>query len=507
MIHLMKKFNFKIILQLMGILLLFNGGFMMVSGIVSWYFDDGALEGIMIAGTVTIIIGLLLRFMTKGFSKRIKKREGYLVVTLGWITMSLSGALPYVFTGAIPTFTDAFFETMSGYTTTGASIMNDIEIMPKSILFWRSTTHWIGGMGIIVLAIAIFPLLGIGGMQMFAAEAPGPSADKMHPRITDTAKRLWLLYFGLTLAEALLLKLAGMGYFDAINHAMSTLSTGGFSTKNASIAHWNDQPLIQYIIIVFMLVAGTNFVLTYFAFKGKFRKYWQDEEFKYFFTTIISVTLVVALVVYFFADVSRVPTEVQAIAHPMVNGHLESSFRHALFQVLAVITTTGFVTADFTIWTPFLTVIFFLMMFLGASAGSTAGGVKLVRHIIMIKNGFLEFKRSLHPNGIVPVRYNGKTVTRGIVFNIMAFFILYLIIFAIGASGFSLMGIDYITSLGAAASSLGNVGPAFGDLSPVNNYGSLPPIGKWWSALLMLLGRLELFTILIIFTPYFWKNN
>lgn len=503
----MKKFNFKIILQLMGILLLFNGGFMLVSSLVSWYFDDGALEGIIIAGTVTFSTGLFLRFITKGFSKRIKKREGYLVVTLGWITMSVSGALPYVFSGAIPSFTDAFFETMSGYTTTGASILNDIEIMPKSILFWRSTTHWIGGMGIIVLAIAIFPLLGIGGMQMFAAEAPGPSADKMHPRITDTAKRLWLLYFGLTLAEALLLKLAGMGYFDAINHAMSTLSTGGFSTKNASIAHWNGNPLIQYIIAFFMLVAGTNFVLTYFAFKGKFRKYWEDEEFKYFFTTIISVTVVVTLAVFFFAEVSTVPTEIQAIAHPMVFGPLESSFRHALFRVLAVITTTGFVTADFTIWTPFLTVIFFLMMFLGASAGSTAGGVKFVRHIIMIKNGFLEFKRSLHPNGIVPVRYNGKSVTRGIVFNIMAFFILYLIIFAIGASVFSMMGIDYVTSLGAAASSLGNVGPAFGDLSPVNNYGSLPPVGKWWSALLMLLGRLELFTILIIFTPYFWKNN
>ena len=421
--------------------------------------------------------------------------------------MSLSGALPYMITGAIPSFTDAFFETMSGYTTTGASIMNDIEIMPQSILFWRSTTHWIGGMGIIVLAIAILPLLGIGGMQMFAAEAPGPSADKLHPRITDTAKRLWFLYFGLTLSEAILLKFAGMGYFDAINHAMSTLSTGGFSTKNASIAHWNDQPVIQYIIIFFMFVAGTNFVLSYYAVKGDFTKYRKNEEFRYYFAAIIAITVIATLVIYFYAEVSIDPTDIQVIAHPQLFGPFESAFRHGLFQVVAIITTTGFVSADFTVWTPFLTVMFFIMMFLGASAGSTAGGVKFMRHIIMIKNGFLEFKRSLHPNGIVPVRYNGKTVTRGIVFNIMAFFILYLIVFAIGSLVFSFMGIDFMTSIGAAASSLGNVGPAFGDLSPVNNYASLPPFGKWWSALLMLFGRLELFTVLIIFTPYFWRNN
>jgi len=454
----MKKFNFKIILQLMGVLLLFNGGFMLISSLVSWYFDDGALKGILMAGGITVLVGLILRFITKGFEKKIKKREGYLVVTLGWITMSLSGALPYMLSGAIPSFTDAFFETMSGYTTTGASIMNDIEIMPQSILFWRSTTHWIGGMGIIVLAIAILPLLGIGGMQMFAAEAPGPSADKLHPRITDTAKRLWFLYFGLTMTEAILLKFAGMGYFDAINHAMSTLSTGGFSTKNASIAHWNDQPMIQYIIIFFMFVAGTNFVLSYYAVKGNFTKYRKDEEFRYYFGSIIVITIIATLVIYFYANVSIDPTDIQVIAHPQVFGPFESAFRHALFQVLAVITTTGFVSADFTIWTPFLTVLFFVMMFSGASAGSTAGGVKFMRHIIMVKNGFLEFKRSLHPNGIVPVRYNNKTVTRGIVFNIMAFFILYLIVFVIGSLVFSFMGIDFMTSVGAAASSLGNVG-------------------------------------------------
>lgn len=490
----------------MGILLLFNGAFMLFSALISWYFKDGAFHGILYAGISTMLVGGLLQFSTMGFKKQIKKREGYLIVTLGWVIMSLSGTLPYIFTGTIPSFTNAFFETMSGYTTTGATIINDIEAMPRSILFWRSTTHWIGGMGIIVLAIAILPLLGIGGMQLFAAEAPGPSSDKLHPRITDTAKRLWFLYFGLTLIEALFLKLAGMGYFDAINHAMSTLSTGGFSTKNASIAHWNDQPLIQYIITLFMFIAGTNFVISYLVFKGRFKKFFHDEEFKYYFLTVIGLTIITTLVIFSYAEVSKIATDTQLIDHPMVFGELESSFRHGLFQVIAIITTTGFVTADFTIWSPFLTVLFFLMMFIGASAGSTAGGVKIVRHIIMIKNGLLEFKRTLHPSGIIPVRYNGKSVVRGIVFNIMAFFILYLIIFATGSLVFSFLGIDFMTSLGAAASSLGNVGPAFGGLSPVNNYSILPPFGKWWSAFLMLLGRLELFTVLIIFSPYFWRK-
>ena len=491
----------------MGFLLIFNGFFMFISGFVSWIYKDGITKHIFYAGIITVIIGALFQFATKGFKKEVKKREGYIIVTLGWIFMSLSGTLPYLFTGAIPSFTNAFFETISGYTTTGASILNDIESMPKGILFWRSTTHWIGGMGIIVLTIAILPLLGIGGMQLFAAEAPGPSADKLHPRITDTAKRLWYIYLGFTLTEAILLKFAGMSFFDAINHAMSTLSTGGFSTKNASVAHWNEQPIIQYIITIFMIIAGTNFVLSYFAFKGKISKVLHDEEFKIYFLSIIGLTLTVALVIFFNADVSSLPTETQLIAHPMVYGEFESSLRHAFFQVVAVITTTGFVTADFTIWTPFLTILFFFLMFFGASAGSTSGGVKFVRIIIMIKNGFLEFKRSIHPNAIINVRFNKRTVSQDIVLNIMAFFILYVIVFSVGAGVFGLLGLDFATSLGGAASSLGNVGPAFGKLSPVNNFNDLPDLGKWWSAFLMLLGRLELFTVMILFTPYFWKTN
>lgn len=395
-----------------------------------------------------------------------------------------------------------FFETMSGYTTTGASILNDIESLPEGILFWRSMTHWIGGMGIIVLAIAILPLLGIGGMQLFAAEAPGPNADKLHPRITDTAKRLWLIYFGYTAAETILLKVAGMSFFDAINHSLCTLSTGGFSTKNASIAYWNGQPVIQYIIIVFMFLAGTNFILSYFAFKGRIQKAIRDEEFRLYVKFIVLFTAIAALIIYFNADFSD-----SSVDHPMVYGKGEASFRHGLFQVIAIVTTTGFVTADFTMWTPFLVVFFFGIMFLGGSAGSTSGGVKVVRHMIMIKNGFLEFRRALHPNAILPVRYNQKAVSGEIVFNILGFFILYMLSFIVGALVFSMFQIDFESAIGLSASSLGNVGPALGEFGPVNNYSALPPLGKWWSAFLMLLGRLELFTVLILLTPFFWRNR
>ena len=496
------KLNYKIIFHFLGLLLLFNGGFMLLSALVSLIYKDGVTFDLFLAGIATVIIGVVSMVLTRKHNKEMNKREGYIVVTFGWVMMSLCGALPYVFTGAIPSFTDAFFETMSGYTTTGASILNDIEAVPKGVLFWRSLTHWIGGMGIIVLAIAILPLLGIGGMQLFAAEAPGPSADKLHPRITDTAKRLWLIYFGYTAAETLLLNLAGMSFFDAINHAMCTLSTGGFSTKNASVAYWNDQPIIQYIIIVFMYLAGVNFVLSYFAFKGKVQKIIADEEFKLYSKFIIIFTVIAALIIYFQADAS-----ISTIDHPMVWGKAESSFRHALFQVLSVITTTGFVSADYTLWSPFLVVFFFGLMFLGGSAGSTSGGVKVVRHLILIKNGFLEFKRTLHPNAILPVRYNKRAVSGDIVFNVLGFFILYMLSFIIGALVFSMFGIQFDAAIGLAASSLGNVGPALGDFGPVNNYSALPPLAKWWSAFLMLIGRLELFTVLILFTPFFWRNR
>ena len=475
---------------------------MLLAAVVSAIYKDGAALSITLASISTMFAGVFAMYYTRGHRKEVKKKEGYIIVTFGWIVMSISGMLPYIFSGAIPDITNAFFETISGYTTTGASIMDDIESMPEGILFWRSLTHWIGGMGIIVLAIAILPLLGIGGMQLFAAEAPGPSADKLHPRITDTAKRLWLIYVGYTIAETILLKLAGMSFFDAINHALATLSTGGFSTKNASVAHWNDQPMIQYIIIVFMILAGTNFVLSYFAFKGKVQRIFKDEEFRFYLLFIAVATVIVGLVIYFQANISELTP-----GYPMVLGKLESSFRHALFQIVAVLTTTGFVTADFTQWTSFLTIFFFGLFFVGGSAGSTSGGIKVMRHLLIIKNGVLEFKRTLHANAVIPVRYNNKTVKEEIVYNIIGFFVLYMLLFIIGAMVLGFLGLDFESAIGGAASSLGNVGPALGSLNPVSNFNSLPDLAKWWCGFLMLAGRLELFTVLILLTPYFWKRT
>ena len=493
------KINHKIILYFIGFLLLFNGGFMFVSSIVSYYYKDGITMDMIYSGIIVTLIGGLLLFLNKNHDKQLNKREGYLVVVLGWLAMIFTGTLPYLLTGTIDGFSNIIFETTSGFTTTGATILNDVEAMPEGILFWRSITHWLGGMGIIVFAIAILPLLGIGGMQLFSAESPGMNTDKLHPRITDTAKRLWLLYLLFTLVETLLLSFAGMSFFDAINHSMSNIASGGFSTKNESLGFWNDQPLIQYIVIFFMFIAGTNFVLSYFGFKGKFKKIIKNDEFKIYSLFIAVFTLIVASVIYLNTD----------FLSELNDGftRIEEVFRHALFQVVSIITTTGFTTADYTGWGPLLLLIFFGLMFVGGSTGSTAGGFKVMRHLLIIKNGLLQFKRILHPHAILPIRYNEKSVSSEIMYNILGFFIVYMLSFIAGALVFSILGLDFQSSLGVSASSLGNVGPSIGDFGPSSNFYNLPFLAKWWSSFLMLLGRLELYTVLIIITPYFWRNT
>ena len=493
------KINHKIILYFIGFLLLFNGGFMFISSIVSYYYKDGITMDLIYSGLIVTLIGGLLLFLNKNHDKQLNKREGYLVVVLGWLAMILTGTLPYILTGTIDGFSNIVFETTSGFTTTGATIINDIEILPEGILFWRSITHWLGGMGIIVFAIAILPLLGIGGMQLFSAESPGMEMDKLHPRITDTAKRLWLLYLLFTLVETVLLTFAGMSLFDAINHSMSNIASGGFSTKNASLGFWNDQPLIQYIVIFFMFIAGTNFVLSYFGFKGKFKKIFENEEFRIYSLFIALCTVIVGTVIYFNTD----------FLSDFSDGftRIEGVFRHALFQVVSIITTTGFTTADYTAWTPMLLLIFFGLMFVGGSAGSTAGGFKVMRHLLIIKNGLLQFRRILHPNAILPIRYNKKSVSSEIMYNILGFFIVYMLSFMAGTLVFSILGLDFSSSLGVSASSLGNVGPSIGDFGPSSTFYDLPVLAKWWSSFLMLLGRLELYTVLIIITPYFWRNR
>ena len=498
----MSKLSHKVIIYIIGVLLLFNGGLMLMATVASWLMKDTVTFEMTVSAFVVMILGGFMMFISRNHEPQIHKREGYLIVTLGWVMMTLTGMIPYILTDTIEDLPSVFFETMSGYTATGSTILTDIESLPAGILFWRSMTHWIGGMGIIVLAIAILPLLGIGGMQLFTAEAPGPNSDKLHPRITDTAKRLWLIYVTLTIVETLLLYLAGMSIFDALNHAMSTMASGGFSTKNISLAHWNHLPWVHYIIMVFMFLAGSNFVLSYFAFTGKIKKVFQDDEFLTFAKFIFFFSMIVFAIL-----ISQVDLTNGSFDHPQVWGKTESSLRHSFFQVLAIVTTTGFVTADYTAWSPFMTIFFFGLMFLGGSAGSTSGGIKVVRHLLMIKSGFLEFKRALHPNAIIQSRYNGKVVSKEIIGNILGFFILYMISFIIGSLVFGFMGLDFENAVGVAASSLGNVGPAIGDFGPASNYSQLPALGKYWSSFLMLMGRLELFTVLILFTPFFWMKN
>ena len=482
---------------------MFNGGAMFITAGVSLLTNDGVVNDITSSAIIIISIGLILMLSNKNNIRQINKKDGYLIVTVGWLTMIFSGMLPYYMTDSISSFSNLIFESMSGYTATGSTIINDVESLPKSVIFWRSMTHWLGGMGIIVLAIAILPLLGIGGMQLFSAEAPGSgiSGDKIHPRISATAKRLWYIYVGLTLVETLALNLAGMSIFDAINHSMSNIATGGFSTKNNSLAYWNSIPQIQYIIIFFMILAGTNYLLIYSAFIGKFKKLFSNTEFIWYLSFIAVFVLVTTLVLFFNVDLSNTEFD-----HPQIYGKFESSFRHAFFQIVAVITTTGFVTGDFAGWTPFLTMLFFGLMFIGASSGSTSGGIKISRHLILIKNGFLEFKKALHPNAVLPLRYNHSVVKKAVIVNILAFFMLYLILFIIGAGVLSTQGLDFSSAVGGSAASLGNVGPAIGSLGPSLTYEGLSAFAKIWCSFLMLVGRLELFTFLIIFTPYFWRK-
>lgn len=482
-------FNYKVILKVIGTLLVLNGAFMLTCIPFSLYYKEGDLLAILAAAGITMFVGAILWIVTRNnTSKELKKKDGYLIVTLGWLSMSFFGSLPYMFSGVIPDITNAFFETLSGFSTTGASVLTDIESVAKGILFWRSLTQWIGGMGIIVLTVAVLPLLGIGGMQLFVAEAPGISPDKLQPRIKETAKRLWIIYIGLTAIELVLLWVGGMTFYDAINHSLTTMATGGFSTKNASVAHY-PSPYIQYVIIFFMFLAGTNFTMTYMGLHGKFLKVIKNEEFRFYLLFSVISSVLVGLIIY-------------SLGHDT----FEKSLRDALFQVVSVVTTTGFVTHDYTAWTSFLTVLFFLLMFAGGSAGSTAGGVKLVRHILLIKNSIQELKRQLHPSAIIPVRFNGKAVNRDITFNVLAFMMIYILVFCIGSIVVASYDIDFNTALGAVATTLGNIGPGIGKVGPVDNFAHLPGGVKWILSFMMLLGRLELFTVLILFTPYFWRK-
>ncbi len=485
------KINPLAIINIIGILLFINAGLMLSCLPMAWYDGESTLEAWLSAVGLSIGIGALCYFSTFKHPQHrsVRKRDGYIIVTMSWFVMAFSGTLPYVLSGSIPHYTDAFFESISGFTTTGATILDDIESLPRSILLWRSLTQWVGGLGFIVLVISILPYLGIGGMQLFLAEVPGITADKLKPRIQDTAKRLWLLYIALTLAEAVLLRIGGMGWFDAVNHSFTTLSTGGFSTKQDSIAAF-DSHYMEYVISTFMFIGGTSFVLLYLLAKGKFHRLFQNEEFRAYAGIIATCTAIVSLALIFQNHYS-----------------LENAFRKSLFQVLALCTGTGYATADFTHWGGALSIIFFTLMFVGGCAGSTTGSVKVVRHLIIAKNSVLEFRRQLHLSAIIPVRVNGKAVPHDVTRNILAFVIIYLTIFGVCSVLLTFMGADGYTAMGSVASAIGNVGPGLGATGPSETYAAIPTLGKWMLGFLMVVGRLEIFTVLIIFSPYFWRSN
>ena len=479
--------NFRIIFHILGLLLLVEGISMILPFGVSIYYGESDTLALGLTAALNISLGTIAYLLTKKSNKSIGKREGFIIVSLVWVVFSLFGALPFVISNYIPSYTNAFFETISGFTTTGASILNDIERLPHGLLFWRSMTQWLGGMGIIVLSLAILPIFGIGGMQLFVAEVPGPTPDKFHPRVKETAKRLWGIYLFFTLAEIILLFAGGMNLFDAVNHGFTTMATGGYSTKQASIAEFS--PYIQYVITVFMFLAGTNFALSYYGLHFKFDKVLKNEEFRFYTAFIIGFTIIISIFLYLGDHFS-----------------VEGSFRHAVFQVVSITTTTGYVTTDYLQWMPFLSVIIFMLMFLGGSAGSTGGSIKIIRIALLIKNSAMELKRLIHPNAVVPVRLNKKGIDPQIMTNILAFVVYYMTITVVSTIVMSAMGYDLNSSLGAVAASLGNIGPGIGAVGPVENYAHIPVFGKWFLSFLMLLGRLELFTVLILFSPAFWKR-
>ncbi len=480
--------NIKIILRVIGLLMFVEGAAMLLALLISMIYGENDTIGFALSSGINVFIGAVIIWLTRNANRDIGKREGFIIVSLVWIMFSLLGSMPYYITGAIPGYTDAFFETMSGFTTTGASILNDIESLSHGILFWRALTHWLGGMGIIVLSLAILPVFGIGGMQLYIAEVPGPTPDKISPRIRQTAASMWVIYVFLTAAETILLWIGKMPLFDAVCHSFATMATGGFSTKQASIAFW-PSPYIQYIIILFMFLAGTNFTLSYFAIRGKFKPILKDEEFKYYLFFILGFTLLI-------------------FAGLITSGHseIEETFRNSLFWVVSIMTTTGFATVNYILWPPILVLILFLVFFFGGCAGSTGGGIKIMRIVLLFKNGYYELKRMVHPNAVIPLKFNNHTVDSKIVSNVLAFFVLYFMIFGISTVLFMLFVPDLETSMGAVATSLGNIGPGLGSVGPADNFSHIHPLGKWFLSFLMLLGRLELFTILVLFSPSFWKQ-
>lgn len=478
--------NRNLILRTLGLVLLCEAAAMVPSFLLSIYYGEDDLKAFVQSILIVGFVGLSLSIVPV-HSKQVGYREGFTIATLSWLLTAAFGGLPFILSGTLGSFVDAFFETMSGFTTTGASVLTDIEALPHGILFWRSLTHWLGGMGTIVLILALIPSLKIAGMQLYKAEVPGPTKSKVLPRIAQATRQLYKVYLIITAAEVILLALAGMPLFDSFIHTFGTVGTGGFSSKNLSVGAYNSLA-VELIIVFFMIICGMNFALHYSALRGNLKSVWQDPETKLYLGVIAgSVLLIGGNLIH---TLDHTPGE---------------AFRASLFTVSSIITTTGYATADFDRWPEFSKMILLILMFIGGCAGSTGGAIKNVRVLILFKSASRQIVRLLHPQAVVPVRLGREVVPEAVVDNVQTFFFLYFLIFAAAAAYISFLGLDLLSSLSAVAATLGNVGPGFGLVGPMTNYAALPDSGKMILSLCMLLGRLEIYTVLVVISTKFWR--
>lgn len=477
------------IFRIIGFLLLIETALFLCCGCVSLMYGESDLQSFLLSSALATGMGGVLLAIGRGAPKHLGRRDGYVIVSFAWLAFSLFGMLPFYISGHIPTITNAFFETMSGFTSTGATILDDIESLPHGLLFWRSMTQWIGGLGIVFFTIAVLPIFGVGGIQVFAAEASGMSGDKVHPRIGVTAKWIWTIYTGLTGTLIVLLMLGGMDLFDSICHAFATTGTGGFSTKQASIAFYNS-PYIEYVISIFMFLSGVNFMLLLFFVNGKFRKFIQNAELRWYFCSVTCFTVFIAVVLYYTSSMGA-----------------EEAFRKSFFQVASLHTSTGFATADYMTWAPILWGTLTVIMIMGACAGSTTGGMKCIRLVILAKVSRNEFKHIIHPNAVLPVRVNKQVISPLVKSTVLAFTCIYAVLILVSVLLMMGMGVGLTESIGTVISSIGNMGPGLGLCGPAYSWNALPELCKWLLAFLMLLGRLELFTVLLLFSTDFWKKS
>jgi trk system potassium uptake protein TrkH len=480
---------FSAVFRIQGFLLLLVAACMSMPAALGLWCGDGTAQAFLYAMAITFMAGLLCLMLCPASARQIGHRESFLVVSLGWIFAAFFGCLPFLFGNAIPSFTNACFETVSGFTTTGATILGNVEALSPSMLLWRSMIQWLGGMGIILFSIAILPLLGVGGMQLYKAEVPGPVLEKLKPRLVETARLLWKIYVALTAVEALLLMLAGMPPFDAICHSFTTMATGGFSTKNSSIEFYSSA-WIETIIIVFMFAAGVNFTLHFRLLTGRLKGLRKDGEFIFYAAALLLSACLVSM----------------SLTVAGSHGGIIPTIRHAVFQTVSIMTTTGYSSTNFELWPIGAQYILLLLMLMGGCAGSTAGGIKCVRILLVFKRLYRDLLYLMHPHAVVTVKFGGVSVPETVVRGVSGFVLAYLFIFAAGTLVMTLCGLDLKTAMSSVCATLGNIGPGLGDIGPYANFGFIPTMGKWALMVLMVLGRLELFTLLILFVPRFWKE-